>query len=137
MQATLLVNVSEQPAVRYTLDSLHKVGLAGLGACSKVQKESNKLLQELVAKGETVQAELSEQVNKRYGSAEQRVEGVVSDARGSLNKLGESVQDYLGSAAKRLGVASKDDVDKLASLVEKLDRSVLELAEAKKQAGLP
>jgi poly(hydroxyalkanoate) granule-associated protein len=132
MQNTSLASVSGQPAVRYTLDSIHKVGLAGLGACSRVQKESSKLFQELVTKGETLQADLRQNLNSRLDNAEQRFEDVVKDAKGTWNKLGESMQGYLGKAVKQMGVASKDDVDKLSMLVEKLDRSVLELAEARK-----
>jgi poly(hydroxyalkanoate) granule-associated protein len=135
MQETTLVNLNDYPSVNQAIDFLHKASLAGLGACARVQRQSTTLFESLVAKGEEVQAGLKKNVTGQVNAAEKQFEGVVKDAKGTWNKLGSTFQDYVSRMLKQLGVPSRDDVEKLSKLVEKLDHSVLELAEVRKFNG--
>jgi len=132
MNATTLVNLNDSLSVNQALNSLYKVGLAGLGACARLQQESNNLFKVLVTKGGEVQANLNKQVSGQVSLAEERLEGAVKEAKGTWNKAGSTLQGSLSQLLRQLGIASRNDIDKLSQLVEKLDHSVLELSEARK-----
>ncbi|MEE4377774.1 MAG: phasin family protein [Candidatus Competibacteraceae bacterium] len=135
MNAATLVDLNDSQSVNQALNSLYKVGLAGLGACARVQQETNTLFKVLVTKGEEAQARLNKQVSGQVNLAEERLEGAVKEAKGTWNKAGSILQGSLSQLLRQLGIASRNDIDKLSQLVEKLDHSVLELSEARKFNG--
>ncbi|NJN46135.1 MAG: phasin family protein [Candidatus Competibacteraceae bacterium] len=132
MNENALVSLNDPSSVNQVVNSLYKVSLAGLGACSRVQQQSNTLFKLLVTKGEEAQASLNKQVTGQVNMAEKRLGSAVKDAKGALNKMGSTFQGSVSQLLRQLGLPSQKDIDKLSKIVEKLDRSVLELSEARK-----
>jgi len=127
------------------LDGVHQIWLAGLGAVSKAQRGTPKLLDELVAEGARVHA-------KARGSAEKAVRGALGDAQsaiseriGSVREQAEDAYDNLEKifqtqvrrALNQLGVPSADKVAALSKRVDALNANIEKLARARRAAPRP
>ena len=122
------------------LNTLHQVWLAGLGAVSRAQHGTPKLLQELVAEGAQVHAD-----TKKY--AEKALRGAMSDVQETLNARmgkvkGEATDAFenlekifrarVHSALTQLGVPSAGEVESLSKRVDALNANIDKLARARK-----
>ena len=124
------------------LDGVHQIWLAGLGAVSKAQSGTPKLLEELVAEGARVHA-------KARGSARKAVQGAIGEAQSALSERFEDVRERAGDtyenlekmfqtrvhrALNQLGVPSSDEVAALSKRVDVLNANIVKLARARRAA---
>lgn len=98
------------------VQSAQKIWLAGIGALATAEEEGSKLFNSLVKKGQTYEA----QGQQRVGEVRARVEQVVGKAEGSIEKLGDALDEKVASAINRLGVPSRDEIAQLTKSVEEL-----------------
>lgn len=74
-------------------------------------------------KGETYEARSKQRVDE----VKARVEEVVGKAEGSIEKLGDVLDEKVADAIKRLGVPSRNEIAKLTKSVEELTVKVDQL----------
>ncbi|MEM8963101.1 MAG: phasin family protein [Acidobacteriota bacterium] len=98
---------------RDVLDSAHKVFLASVGAVSSIEQESNKLFDELVAKGRTFEKERREQLDRTRGEVENNVEELSS-------KVTKRIERTVDEALERIGVPTRNEIQTLAERVRNL-----------------
>lgn len=103
--------------------SAQKIWLAGVGALASAEEEGSKLFNSLVKKGEQYEA----QGKQRIGEVKARVEQVVGKAEGSIDKLGDAVDEKVAETIQRLGVPSRDEINTLTKRVEELTIKVDQL----------
>lgn len=122
------------------LDGVHQIWLAGLGAVSKAQRGTPKLLDELVAEGARVHA-------KARTSAKKAVRGAVSEVQATFNerigdareRAGEAYENLekifqtrVHRALNQLGVPSSDQVAALSKRVDALNANIAKLGRARR-----
>ena len=105
------------------MESAQKIWLAGIGALATAEEEGSKLFNSLVKKGETYEARSKQRVDE----VKARVEEVVGKAEGSIEKLGDALDEKVADAIKRLGVPSRNEIAKLTKSVEELTLKVDQL----------
>ncbi len=112
-----------------------KLLLAGLGAVSLAQKQSQKAIDTLVAEGENFQQRARKAVKTVNSDARKAVTGVQKQINGLVNPLRQravrnvrrieaAVTDRVGSVLGRFGVPSKGDVQELLARVNELSKEV-------------
>lgn len=111
------------------VQSAQKIWLAGIGALATAEEEGSKLFKSLVEKGEGYEA----QGKKRVGDVRARVEQIVGQAEGSMERLGDALDEKVADAIKRLGVPSRDEIAQLTKSVEELTVKVDSLKATPKQ----
>ena len=124
------------------LDMVHQIWLAGLGAVSKAQSGTPKLLEELFGVGARVHADTRE-------AAEKLLRGVLGDVQSTLNarmgqvrgkaadafeNLEKIFQTRVHRALNQLGVPSAEDVEALSERVDTLNTNIEKLARGHKPA---
>ncbi len=122
------------------LNMLHQVWLAGLGAVSRAQHGTPKLLEELIAEGARVQGDtqqaaakalrgalsgVQETLNARMG----KVRGEAADAFENLEKI---FRARVHSALTQIGVPSAGEVQALSKRVDALNANIDKLARSRK-----
>ena len=113
------------------LDSAQKIWLAGLGALSAAEQEGSRMFSSLVEKGKTFEARGRKQIDE----VKSRVEETVEKAESSWEKLGATVDDRVEAAIKKLGVPSRNEIQKLTKRVEELTLKVDQLKPKRKPAA--
>jgi len=126
---------------------LEHVFLAGLGALANTQKVGSKAFETLVKQGEsfrkgatdkteTLIDDVQEAIRGMADDAQDRATGLIEQMRGTpkIDKLQSVFDSRIDSALERLGVASKHDLDKLNS---KLNRVLKSVGAEKKTAKKP
>ena len=111
------------------VQSAQKIWLAGIGALATAEEEGSKLFNSLVKKGEGYEA----QGKQRVGDVRARVEQIVGQAEGSMERLGDALDEKVADAIKRLGVPSRDEIAQLTKSVEDLTVKVDSLKATPKQ----
>lgn len=111
------------------VQSAQKIWLAGIGALATAEEEGSKLFNSLVKKGEGYEA----QGKQRVGDVRARVEQIVGQAEGSMERLGNALDEKVADAIKRLGVPSRDEIAQLTKSVEELTVKVDSLKATPKQ----
>jgi len=111
------------------VQSAQKIWLAGIGALVTAEEEGSKLFNSLVKKGEGYEA----QGKQRVGDVRARVEQIVGQAEGSMERLGDALDEKVADAIKRLGVPSRDEIAQLTKSVEELTVKVDSLKATPKQ----
>ncbi|MFI4891285.1 MAG: phasin family protein [Steroidobacterales bacterium] len=122
------------------LNIVHQVWLAGLGAVSRAQQGTPKLLQELIAEGAKVQAETKGAAEKALRGAFSEVQAAVSermdkvrgDATDAYENLEKVFRSRVHSALTQLGVPSAGEVQSLSKRVDALNANIAKLARARK-----
>ncbi|MGB5159981.1 MAG: phasin family protein [Thermoanaerobaculia bacterium] len=109
--------------------SAQKIWLAGIGALATAEEEGSKLFNSLVKKGEGYEA----QGKQRVGDVRARVEQIVGQAEGSMERLGNALDEKVADAIKRLGVPSRDEIAQLTKSVEELTVKVDSLKATSRQ----
>ncbi len=71
------------------VQSAQKIWLAGIGALATAEEEGSKLFNSLVKKGEGYEA----QGKQRVGDVRARVEQIVGQAEGSIERLGDALDE--------------------------------------------
>lgn len=101
-------------------DSAHKIWLAGLGALSKAEEEGTKVFHNLVEAGEEFEARGKE----RFTLVKGKVQEAREAAENQFEKLGDTLDDKVASAVQKLGVPSRDEIQRLTRRVEELTAKV-------------
>jgi len=102
------------------MGSAHKVWLAGLGALSMAEEEGGKLFKSLIKKGEAMEKRGKQRVEKAKGT----VSGVKTVAESYWETFEKAVDDKVTAVIRRLGVPTKDEIEKLANKVEELTGNI-------------
>jgi poly(hydroxyalkanoate) granule-associated protein len=127
MASVALKNITEAPAVANIRESANRIWLAGLGAFSKTQEESEKLFQSLVKEGEQVEKRAREMTEARVEEARDKVVEIQGKASQQFDRLEELFQERVAQVLHRLGVPTQEDIQELTRRVEELNQSVLAL----------
>ena len=101
-------------------DSAHKIWLAGLGALAKAEEEGTKVFQNLVEAGEKFEA----RGKKRFTLVKGKVQEARDAAEKEIEKLGETLDDKVANAVQKLGVPSREEIQRLTKRVEELTAKV-------------
>lgn len=102
------------------LDSAHKIWLAGLGALAKAEEEGTKVFHNLVEAGEQFEA----RGKQRFTLVKGKVQEAREAAEKEIGKLGNTLDDQVANAVARLGVPSRDEIQRLTKRVEELTAKV-------------
>jgi len=124
------------------LNMLHQVWLAGLGAVSRAQHGTPKLLDELIAEGAHVHAQTKQAAEKALqgalsgvqASLNARMDKVRGDATDAFENLEKIFRSRVHSALTQLGVPSAGEVESLSKRVDVLNANIDKLARARKPA---
>ncbi len=111
-------------------ESVHKVWLAGLGALSTAEEEGSKLFNTLVDKGETFEA----RGKKVFDDAKDRVLSARERAEKRWKKVGDEIDDRVSATIERLGVPTRDEIQKLTKRVEELNKKIEPMVDKKAPA---
>lgn len=101
-------------------DSANQIWLAGLGAFSNAQEESEKVFESLVKQGEVFENKTSKNVRKQLQLAESQIESLRLKANDSLSKVELALEDHIQKVLKRLGVPTREDIERLHLEIEEL-----------------
>lgn len=101
-------------------ESAHKIWLAGLGALATAEEEGGKIFKKLVEKGEGLEARGKETLE----DAKTKVTNVWDEVEGK-------VDEKVTAALHRMGVPSREEIQKLTKKVEELSKKIEQLASAK------
>lgn len=113
------------------MDSAHRIWLAGLGAFAMAEEEGGKVFKGLVKKGEGVEKQGKEQVDKAKGT----VAGMKTVADSYWNTMERTMDDQVTAVIHRMGIPTKGEIEELTTKVEQLTVSVDKLS--KNQAAKP
>jgi poly(hydroxyalkanoate) granule-associated protein len=117
------------------LESAHKVWLAGLGAMSTIGDEGDRLFRELVEKGRTMETrgkeeagEVREKVESRVkdvrGRVEERMRGARERVEKGFDSVWGAVDDRVAEVLHRMGVPTRDEIQRLTRRVEELNGKI-------------
>lgn len=109
-------------------ESAHKIWLAGLGALSKAEEEGTKVFHTLVEAGEKFEA----RGKKRFTLVKGKVQEAREAAEDRIEKLGDTFDDQVANAVQKLGVPSRDEIQRLTKRVEELTAKVDKIKPAAK-----
>lgn len=140
--------VQRKPAAKAAapvMESAREIWLAGLGAFNLAQQEGSRILEEgskifdkLVAEGSRMEArtrkdvegamhDLRGEVESRMDVMRQQAESVRKQAADNWDRLEKIFEDRVARSLGRLGIPSREDVNRLAERVQALSRQVTEL----------
>ncbi len=109
-------------------DSAHKIWLAGLGALAKAEEEGTKVFHHLVEAGEQFET----RSRKRFKLVKGKVGEARDAAESRMEKLGDTFDGKVAGAVQRLGVPSRDEIQRLTQRVEELTAKVDKIKPAAK-----
>lgn len=101
-------------------DAAHKIWLAGLGALAAAEEQGNKVFTNLVERGRDVEAKGKVEVDK----VKSRAGEVRTKAEATVEGWGDKVDETLTSALHRLGVPTREEIQKLTRRVEELNAKI-------------
>jgi poly(hydroxyalkanoate) granule-associated protein len=98
------------------VDAAQKMWLAGLGVVTLAQEEGGKLFDTLIDAGK--------QVEKAMPSPSAAIKGASEGAEQVWAKFQELIDAQITAALHRLGVPTKDEIDRLTQRIEQLTESI-------------
>jgi poly(hydroxyalkanoate) granule-associated protein len=98
------------------VDAAQKMWLAGLGVVTLAQEEGGKLFDTLIDAGK--------QVEKAMPSPSAALKGASESAEQVWAKFQELIDAQITAALHRLGVPTKDEIDRLTHRIEQLTESI-------------
>lgn len=101
-------------------ESANQIWLAGLGAFSNAQEESEKVFESLVKQGQEFENKTSNNVRKQIKVAESRVQTIRHRANSSVVKLEQVFEERVQQVLAKLGVPSQNDLEVLNQKIEEL-----------------
>jgi poly(hydroxyalkanoate) granule-associated protein len=109
-----------------------EVWLAGLGALASVEKEGNKLFDNLVERGQELEKKGEDKINATYDDVKSSIKGEIKKVEGrfenTINKVSESFEENVSSVLEKVGVPTFGEVKDLISKVETLTKKVDDLS---------
>ena len=129
------IKIKRTARTRGTNEAARKFWLAGLGAVSLAQKQSEKIVETLVAEGEEFKAKtekyatvMAKDARRTANDVQKQVKGYVTPIRNrvktTLKDLESGVGDRIGAVLGRFGVPSKNDIEELLVRVAELNKQV-------------
>jgi poly(hydroxyalkanoate) granule-associated protein len=109
-----------------TDEMLQRIFMAGVGAVSMACEESDKIIQQLVERGEEFQKENPNML----GNLAQQVQNVVQSAQDA--NTNENVQTALSQLLANLNIPSKSDIESLNTRIEQLAKTIEEMNKTNK-----
>lgn len=107
--------------------SAQQIWLAGVGAFARAQEEGGKLFDALVREGSALQGKQAD-AGDRFAQAASRMADMASEFSAKAGDRLEGIFDQrVAKAVGSLGMASADEVERLAARVEELERTVARL----------
>ena len=124
-------------------ESAQQIWLAGLGAWGKTRDEGVKVFDALVKEGRGIEARTRKIAGAQVGMVTGQVGKAATDAQAKAtatwDKLEHVFEQRVARALHRLGVPTKNEIEKLTARVQELTESVQKLgsprAPAKKRTG--
>ena len=116
-------------------ESAQKIWLAGLGALATAEEEGGKLFNNLVKKGEGFEERGKKAVREASEKVSGRVEEVRDRAESTIERMGDTFDEKVGNTLKRLGVPTREEIQKLTKRVEELTAKVDQLKPARRAAA--
>lgn len=102
------------------MENAHKIWLAGLGAVAVAEEEGSKFFKSLMEKGEDMEAKGKEHIDKARGA----VTGVKTVAESYWDTFGQTIDEKFAAVIQRLGVPTKNEIDKLNKKVDQLNKTI-------------
>lgn len=110
-----------------------KIWLAGLGAIAEAEKRGDEVFQTLVKSGEKNEHLFTEPVEKAGGAVRESMQSVSTRTSSGFRELEAAIERQVAAAMKRVGLASRSEVEALRKEVIRLRKA----AEGRKTAGKP
>jgi poly(hydroxyalkanoate) granule-associated protein len=121
-------------------DSAHKIWLAGLGALAKAEQEGAKVFNSLVEAGEEFEARGKKRftlVKGKVQEARDVAERELDKLGDTFDKLGDSFDAKVAGAVEKLGVPSREEIQRLTQRVEELTAKVDKIKPAPRARKTP
>jgi poly(hydroxyalkanoate) granule-associated protein len=112
--------------------SARRIWLAGLGAIAEAEKRGDEIFESLVESGEGYEKNLKVPMDKARGAVEETVSTARSRASSALGELERMVDRQLRDAMKKMGLATRAEVESLRREVERLKKAPAPRAPRKK-----
>lgn len=131
---------TENP-LKGAVDSAQQLWSAGVGAISKAQEESNKVIEKVVKEGQEIQERTvkfaDQKVVEVTGKVSKLAGTVSSKATQHWDKLEQVFEERVARALGRLGVPTNKDVQQLSERIDQLSAAIAELTGKKPEAKAP
>lgn len=102
-------------------ESVHKVWLASLGALSVAEEEGGRFFTSLVDKGGEIEARGKARIDKATDTVTGKVKDAKEMAGDTFDRLGKNLDEQVAETLGRLGVPTRDEIQKLTQRVEELN----------------
>ncbi len=112
-------------------DSARQIWLAGLGAYTKAEEDTERFFERLVREGEALEDKTRGAVGRQVKAVEDRVGEVKDRATGTWDRLESVFDERVSRALDRLGIPSPGRVRALEERVEALEKEIARLREKK------
>jgi poly(hydroxyalkanoate) granule-associated protein len=112
--------------------SARRIWLAGLGAIAEAEERGDEIFESLVKSGEGYEKTLKEPMDKARGAVEERVSTAREKASSALGEIERLVERQVAQALKKMGLASRSEVESLRREVQRLKKGAAK--PAKKRA---
>ena len=127
--------------IKEAVDSAQQLWNAGVGAITKAQEESNRVLENLVKEGHDMQERTVKFADQKVGEVTGKVSklagSVSSKATQQWDKLEQVFEERVARALGRLGVPTNKDVQQLSERIDQLSAVIQELTGKKPEAKKP
>jgi len=100
--------------------SIRRIWLAGLGALAEAEKRGDEIFESLIEKGESYEETLQKPLDEATASFRESVSTARTKASSALQDLEGIVDRQVAAAMKRLGLASRAEVESLRREVQRL-----------------
>jgi poly(hydroxyalkanoate) granule-associated protein len=114
--------------------SARRIWLAGLGAIAEAEQRGDEIFESLVESGEGYEKTLKEPIGKASAVFKESVSTAQSKASSALNDLEGLVDRKVATAMKKMGLASRAEVESLRREVERLKKGSASRPAKKKSA---
>jgi len=115
---------NHRPLSESVQDSAHLIWLAGLGAFAKVGEEGGKLFETLIKEGEKVEKKARSAASATLEEAQEKAGETRGKVTDTWDKVEQLFEDRLTRVLSRLGVPSRDDLQKLTERVDELQEMI-------------
>lgn len=114
-------------------ESAHKIWMAGLGALATAEEEGGKAFKKLVEKGEAFEKRFDAplgKVKEKTGEAKSKLDD-------TLEKFESTLNDRIAGVLGKMGVPTKDEINKLTERVEALMAGIEKLQTTGEEPAAP
>ncbi len=128
MVIKLRTMIDEQPVVHQLVESVHQMGLAGVGVVALLQRQGEQVFRSLVAKGEEVQPKVQACIHQQQATMRQQLQQAQAFITAQWDKVEQTCETQAVALIRRLGIPTREDIEELTKSVEDLNDSIKDLA---------